>query len=124
MSELSKKDLEFMDAVERNTPEGYQLVCGWPLPSHEDYKDWIENVLNNLDEDEDMPNLMGFRAWQESQEPDDELGFSWQDCELCGAKPGDRYKATAIKLGSESYAYEVCGDCLQYIANGDLPQEY
>jgi len=60
--------------------------------------------------------------------PDDETGegfFSWQRCELCGGLPGVRYPAHAAPKGnkSELYHFEICQDCLMYIANGEEPPE-
>ena len=70
-----------------------------------------------------------------------ELGFTWRECELCSAKAGDRYKASALKITSgcgvnyspccarheagerdtEIEELSVCADCLCYLANGDEP---
>lgn len=63
----------------------------------------------------------------------DEGGFSWSECDFCGSTlGGDRYPAHGIlaptpeeaqKPGTKIEHFRVCGDCLQYVANGELPEE-
>ena len=54
----------------------------------------------------------------------DEGGFSWHDCELCGSPlGGDRYAAHGHDSNGEIMHYDICTDCLFYIANGDLPED-
>lgn len=138
--ELTKKDREYMERVEANTPEGFTLVCGWPDEEYgitwDNYiyacQDLFDAAANKLDEGEDMQPLTfpTFDEWKQLKRDEDEdrdnLGFSHDSCELCGALPGDRHAVTAIKpgeAGADYYTYEVCGDCIQYIANGELPNE-
>ena len=52
----------------------------------------------------------------------DEAHFSWQSCEVCGASlGGDRYPAHACDVNGDIVHFDVCPDCVQYIANGEEP---
>lgn len=45
-------------------------------------------------------------------------------CDLCDGLPGERYDVLAFKaLGDDPVTYEVCPDCLMYVANGDTPED-
>jgi hypothetical protein len=55
--------------------------------------------------------------------------FSWSDCDGCGSTyGGDRSPAHGfVKMeegGEEIIHLEVCADCVQYIANGEEPDEW
>ena len=51
----------------------------------------------------------------------DEGGFSWHACECCHSDlAGDRYAAHSFVDG-EVIHWDICVDCLHYLANGDLP---
>ncbi len=57
----------------------------------------------------------------------DEGGFSYQDCDCCGSSlGGDRYAAhghVTMKDGAVVLChFDICEDCLQYLANGTLPE--
>jgi len=53
----------------------------------------------------------------------DEGGFSWQSCEVCGSSlGGDRYAAHGIAANGDILHYDICCDCLEYLANGDIPE--
>ncbi len=56
---------------------------------------------------------------------DEDLGFSWSGCDCCSSDlGGDRFKAVALNNKTmEHYDLEVCVDCVQYIANGDVPED-
>ena len=59
---------------------------------------------------------------------DDEGGFSWSPCDVCGSHlGGDRFKATMCNPGLEHVDDEIevsiCTDCVVFSANGDLPTE-
>jgi hypothetical protein len=131
MAELTEKDKAYLATVDSNTPYGTTLVVGWPDEEygidHGGYRLWAENVVANVEEDYDMPALMSFENWktcQRENDPDrDEFGFMHQNCDLCNALPGDRHAATALYADGTYEALRICGDCLQYIANGELPQE-
>lgn len=71
-------------------------------------------------------------SWQEWRDQNREeagggIEFSHHSCELCGALPGSRYHVAAYKEkfpeDTDYIALEVCGDCLMYIVNGDVPNE-
>jgi len=57
----------------------------------------------------------------------DEGGFSYSDCECCGSSlGGDRYAAHSFSSLDVEYAllihWDICIDCRDYLANGELPQ--
>ena len=56
----------------------------------------------------------------------DEGHFSWTSCDTCGSSlGGDRFAAHYIDptdCERQLNHIEVCVDCLQYIANGELPE--
>lgn len=91
---------KYTEAVEGSIPEGFPyLVCGWPVEEYE-----RRHITYSLDEG---------------------IGFTWAPCELCGALPGERYAVTALPSNpakNRDYVpFEVCGDCLNYVANGEEP---
>lgn len=135
----------YMDRVKSNTPEGFpNLVAGWP---REEFYRTVEGHLRCKDcGHEEVEHLSGTGFFVEDdfntecvkcgstnthlqivddQEMSDELGFSWSTCDLCGALPGERCAVTALPENPrENHDYvplRVCGDCLCYVANGDLP---
>ena len=56
---------------------------------------------------------------------EDEGHFSWEPCELCGSHlGGDRYAAHAVDKDDEIVHFDVCVDCVMYMANGDLPENW
>lgn len=106
---------------------GYQLVPSWPAEEYglgwSDYIDWCKDQLDEVEEGADVQPFPTYAAWRDERMPEDEGEFSWHDCDLCGADAGNRYAVSAINTEKDDYiAYSVCGDCLQYIANGDLPE--
>jgi hypothetical protein len=127
----------FSDTVARNTPKDFpNLVTGWPDEergiTHDKYigemRDRCDDLLNATPDGQDVApiTLESFRDWKDRVREDEcDPGFSWQDCDLCGALPGNRYPVTALPdEPSENHDYvalEVCQDCLCYIANGDEP---
>ena len=108
---------------------GYHLVCGWPAEEYnlgwDDYISWCHEQLDEVEEGDDVQPFPTYIAWRDERMPEDEnLGFSWDECELCGAQAGDRYAASAINTEkNDCVIYDVCGSCLQYIANGELPED-
>lgn len=125
---------DWLDTTERNTPEGYpNLTCGWPDVehgiTHSVYIDRAITHLEDMDDGADIPQFPTFENWkryQRDQNEDlDNLGFSPLKCDLCGAKAGERYAATALPTNpAENHDYvalSVCRWCLCYIANGDVP---
>jgi len=128
------KTSEWLKKFNKGVPGGFPvLMCGWPDAehgiTHSAYVDNCIKVLEDLDEGQDAPVLGSYKEWVERQREDNEerdnLGFSWQDCEICGSPAGERYAATAFPLprydDTDYVPLEVCGDCLCYIANGDVP---
>lgn len=54
----------------------------------------------------------------------DEGGFSWRPCDGCDSSlGGNRYSAHGI-VNDEIIHFEVCEDCMLYLANGDLPNNW
>ena len=108
--------------IATNTPKGYpQLVCGWPDEEHGitwgRYIEHLQGLLDDLDE--------GVWRQRDENEDRDNLGFSHIECDLCGALPGDRHAVTALPENPadnhDYHALSACGDCMYYIATGDLP---
>jgi hypothetical protein len=53
----------------------------------------------------------------------DEGGFSWHGCEVCRSSlGGTRYAAHGFAEDGSVLHYDVCADCLCYLANGDVPE--
>ena len=65
---------------------------------------------------------------EECKDSTDEGHFSWQPCDTCGSSlGGDRFAAHYVDpTDVERYPchIEVCVDCLQYIANGEEPENW
>lgn len=58
--------------------------------------------------------------------PEDEGGFSWSSCGICGQHlGGDRYVWHWVD-DKDNIIHESdgCPDCLVYISNGDEPEEW
>ncbi len=125
---------DWLDTIERNTPTNYpNLSCGWPDDmhgiSHEFYRDEALGAVEGTEDGADIPQFPTFENWKQDRRdeaPDrDDLGFSWDDCDLCGGLAGDRHAVTALPDNpAENHDYvalSVCNSCLMYIANGDVP---
>jgi hypothetical protein len=57
----------------------------------------------------------------------DEGGFSYQNCDCCGSElGGDRFSAHSLTSNNPATAdiihWDICVDCLHYLANDELPQ--
>lgn len=125
---------DWLDTIERNTSEHYpHLVCGWPDEehgiTHNAYVEAAMVELEDLEDGEDVQPWPSFEQWKTERrsvdEYRDELGFSWDDCDLCGGLAGDRHAVTALPDNpAENHDYvalSVCNSCIVYIANGDVP---
>ena len=130
---MKPSEYEIMIAV--NAPVGFpHLVCGWPDEevgiTWDNYLSDAVKWVEATEEDEDVRPYKSFAVWKDDvrgqDEERDNLGFSHERCDLCGALAGDRYAVTALPEDQTSrfdyVALAVCGDCLQYIANGELPE--
>lgn len=55
----------------------------------------------------------------------DETGFSHRPCWTC-QRPlgGDRHALNYIGDDGEQHQEEICVDCVMYIVNGDLPEDF
>ena len=123
---------QYEKMIAANTPKGYpQLVCGWPDKEHDitwgRYIEHLRTLLDDLAEADPLPVFKTFDEWKQGErtEDRDNLGFSHFHCDLCDALPGDRYAVTALPEDpAKNHDYiplSVCSYCLQYIANGELP---
>jgi len=53
-----------------------------------------------------------------------EGGFSPHRCDTCNGPAGDRYAASSPWNGGEDWiGWSVCVDCVQWIANAELPDD-
>ena len=109
--------------------QGYHLVTGWPADEYNlgwnDYISWCHDQLDEVEEGTDVQPFPPYEAWRDERMPDGDEGFTWMCCELCGGKAGNRYAVSAVRHEPYDYIpYSVCGNCLQYIANGDLPEDF
>ena len=127
---LSEWYLSFSTEAENLAKQGYHLVPGWPADEYNlgwnDYISWCHDQLDEVEEGADVQPFPTYVAWRDERMPDGDgdEGFTWMCCELCGGKAGNRYAVSAVRHEPYDYIpYSVCGDCLQYIANGDLPED-
>lgn len=92
---------------------------GW-----EDYINWCHEQLDEVHEGEDVQPLPRFKDWQDAQpDSDGHEEFSRLDCDLCGGGPGERYGAIALQDGGDYYILAICPHCVNYVANGELPED-
>lgn len=51
--------------------------------------------------------------------------FSWSQCDAChSALGGDRHAAHGVNADGDMVHLDVCLDCVAYMANGELPEEW
>lgn len=76
-------------------------------------------------EEERSSYLERWRAALDAGAHCDEGSFSWGDCGICGTSlGGNRYYWHALdKEGRALHFDDCCTDCVQYLANGTLPNE-
>lgn len=54
----------------------------------------------------------------------DEGSFSWSSCACCGSRlGGDRYCAHGFDDDGEIIHFDICTNCLYFLANGDVPPD-
>ena len=51
------------------------------------------------------------------------IEFTSRECETCGALPGSRYAVHMLDPEHGPIHMDVCCECLEYIANGTVPEE-
>ena len=74
-------------------------------------------------QDYDYKSLSALKTAYDAGKIVEEPWFSWHACECCGSSlGGDRYEAHGLDADNEIVHFEVCVDCLLYLANGDLPE--
>ena len=120
--------LSFSAAAENLAKQGYNLVPGWPADEYnlswDDYRNWCHDQLDKMDDGDNAPQMQPYIAWRDARMPDGDEGFSWMCCELCGGKAGNRYAVSAVRQEPYDYTpYSVCGDCMQFVANGAIPED-
>ena len=118
----------FSTEAESLAKQGYNLVPGWPADEYnlswDDYRNWCHDQLDKMDDGDNAPQMQPYIAWRDARMPDGDEGFTWMCCELCGGEAGNRYAVSAVRHEPYDYIpYSVCGDCLQYIANGTIPED-
>jgi hypothetical protein len=103
---------EFEAAVEAGC-EGLEAVSGGLCPT-----------CPECQRDFDMEPREFFAAY-EAGKVADEGGFSWHACECCGSHlGGNRYAAHGLDADGELVHFSICADCLCYLANGDMPENW
>ncbi len=120
--------LSFSAEAENLAKQGYNLVPGWPADEYnlswDDYRNWCHDQLDKMDDGDNAPQMQPYIAWRDARMPDGDEGFSWMCCELCGGKAGNRYAVSAVRQEPYDYTpYSVCGDCMQFVANGAIPED-
>ena len=61
----------------------------------------------------------------ETGEISDEGHFSWSSCDCCGSSlGGNRYAAHGFDKNGDIIHLDICEDCLCFLANGDLPENW
>jgi hypothetical protein len=144
MSEYSARQEAWMARVAYNTPEGYWVSLGWPREEHyravmghwkchecgHEYSEKVTGRGTFTEDDfieescEECSSLNTHLNIVDDEEFDGDLGFSWGSCDLCGCHlGGDRYEACLIHNDKDTLTLEICGDCLQYVANSETPDE-
>lgn len=118
--EYSDSEKRFMEAFEKGTEGIYYVSPGFSYTCQE-----------CLDAHDICCEHKGKYLW-EAGEVYEEGHFSCSACELCGSKlGGNRYCAHGIIEDGHSDPQDmqiihlsVCFDCVMYMANGDLPENW
>lgn len=97
-------------AYQANAGDGTGIVA--PSP-HE----WIRELTRSVARE--------LRIVVETDACDDwETEFSWSACDACGSTlGGDRTPAHGLDTNGAVLHMHVCVDCVEYLANGDLPED-
>ena len=101
---------DFTESVERNTRDIQHLSAGisWKCEDCQAQFDLSEDEIKALFETGDLC---------------DEGSFSWYPCDCCGSNlGGNRYSAHGF-LNGHLIHLDICEDCMNYLANGDEPEE-
>lgn len=144
--ELEQSDFRYMEWIERDrihielrdiATEEYTLIEFWDDDAREfleqnqstgesieqalrkeaDYYDMLDNVPDDVKE-----AIFNHKISEETYL--DEGGFSWQGCDVCGNQLGqDLYAAHAFDSEDSLIHYDICRNCLCYLANGDIPDD-
>ena len=110
--------------------DGYQILPGWPDAEFDrawsDYIYWCHDQIDGLVQGDSVGGLPAYdewRDWKRAEGGGDDLGFCHTHCDLCGALPGDRHAAVAMGTLEDYICLSICGDCLSFIVNGNLPED-
>jgi len=126
-SELNTRQQAYVAAVERGC-KGMEAVSPGFCPS---CPECIDALGYTDDEDEDGSVI---KTAQQKAEEDyetgkvcDEGGFSWSACDCCGSRLGGNRNSAhgwADIAGKRILIhFEICDDCMLYLANGDIPDD-
>ena len=114
--ELTQEQLSYTEAVKRNTDGMDHISVGF-CPS-----------CAQCSDEKGFCCLHSAQAAYDAGKVTDEGSFSWSNCEGCGSTfGGDRFAAHGwanINGKITLLHFEVCVDCLQFIANGELPEQW
>ena len=89
-----------------------------------DYKSMSPGICSSCDECQSTYGMEHDELEKvvSSGELPNDPSFSWSGCDCCVSPLGhDLYDAHALTHKGEIIHYDICGDCLCYLANGDLP---
>lgn len=111
---ITKRQYEFEDNIKRQSESyskgvfsGFSIRCGECLYAYDICcKHKAEYMMENN---------------QIIEEPN----FSWSPCDLCQTSlGGDRHIAHGLDENYDEIHLEICTDCLMYISNGELPEDW
>lgn len=109
-----------MDIIENLTEFEQAIAANWP--GDEIISPGICPTCPNCQYDHNMSPRAFYSAYQKDEIPD-ESSYSNARCDCCGLYlSGDRYVAHHVTADSKVSHLEICGDCLCYLANGDIPE--
>ncbi len=105
---------DFTESVAHNT-QGLEAITTGPCPGCETCR-----------KDYDYPTMEALAEAWTTGDLDSEPHFSWSACDLCGSTlGGDREVWHAIdKNGEIIHGDNACTDCVMYLANGDIPEDW
>lgn len=137
MAEYTRAEKHYMAAVASAIPEGCHVSLGWADENigahHDGYLAYCEeqyvSFLQCVEAEEDVQPFtpdMSFQQWKahiREQFDDTDAEVSYESCDLCGRTTGYSHPATLLNVDDDTVCIplDICGDCVLYIANGDVP---
>jgi hypothetical protein len=140
-TELTPKQQEYIEAVERNTA-GLTAVSTGPCPGckqcRDEYGITVPCECQNLPDCEGepdpfcddcdghgdrQPTMAEFSEQWSNGKIVEEGGFSWDGCDICGSSLGGTMEPWHGVDSSNKIIHGDCAcvDCVVYLANGDIP---